>query len=96
MILKAHTQGLFDVLVNAPTGSGKTLAYALPILHALSSRVVPRLRALVLLPTRDLALQVKAVFDPFCAELGLRVSVQRRARARERLRTCADWDLILI
>ncbi|KAK9821304.1 hypothetical protein WJX81_005661 [Elliptochloris bilobata] len=46
-----------DLCICAPTGSGKTLAYALPIVAALAGRLVPRLRALVVLPTRDLAAQ---------------------------------------
>lgn len=52
-----------DVLLSAPTGSGKTLVYTLPILHALASRVAIRLRAVVVLPTRDLAMQVLSVFE---------------------------------
>ena len=52
-----------DVLLSAPTGSGKTLVYTLPILHALASRVAIRLRAVVVLPTRDLAMQVHSVFE---------------------------------
>lgn len=47
-----------DVCVNSPTGSGKTLAYALPIVQTLAQRKIRCLRALVVLPTRDLALQV--------------------------------------
>jgi len=47
-----------DICVNSPTGSGKTLSYALPIVQLLASRPVRCLRALVVLPTRDLALQV--------------------------------------
>lgn len=47
-----------DLCINSPTGSGKTLAYALPILQKLSTRAVKCLRALVVLPTRDLAIQV--------------------------------------
>lgn len=47
-----------DLCINSPTGSGKTLAYALPIVQMLSTRAVKCLRALVVLPTRDLALQV--------------------------------------
>jgi ATP-dependent RNA helicase DDX51/DBP6 len=50
-----------DICINSPTGSGKTLAYALPIVQMLSARKVRCLRALVVLPTRDLALQVCAV-----------------------------------
>lgn len=47
-------------------GSGKTLAYGLPILHQLLSQAKPgsksrrRLKALILAPTRELALQVSA------------------------------------
>lgn len=47
-----------DICVSAPTGSGKTLSYALPIIQTLRSRKVTRLRALVLLPSRELASQV--------------------------------------
>ena len=49
-----------DVCICAPTGSGKTLSYALPVLQALAGRAAPRLRALVVLPTRDLASQAGA------------------------------------
>lgn len=47
-----------DLCINSPTGSGKTLAYALPIVQMLAGRAIKCLRALVVLPTRDLALQV--------------------------------------
>ncbi len=43
-----------DVCVAAPTGSGKTLAFVLPVLNSLASRRIKRLRALVVLPSRDL------------------------------------------
>jgi hypothetical protein len=51
-----------DFCIAAPTGSGKTLAYVLPVLQTLLGRRVVRLRGLVILPTRDLALQVYGVF----------------------------------
>lgn len=47
-----------DFIVNAPTGSGKTLTYLIPIMTMLSSRIVPALRALIIAPTRDLAMQI--------------------------------------
>ncbi|KAJ6439564.1 DEAD box ATP-dependent RNA helicase [Purpureocillium lavendulum] len=56
-----------DVLVSAATGSGKTLAYALPIVRDLSQGVVTRLRALVVLPTRELVKQAQEVFE-VCAK----------------------------
>ncbi|KJZ80495.1 hypothetical protein HIM_00345 [Hirsutella minnesotensis 3608] len=52
-----------DVLISAATGSGKTLAYALPIVRDLSQGVVTRLRALVVLPTRELVKQAQEVFE---------------------------------
>ncbi|KAJ4848872.1 DEAD-box ATP-dependent RNA helicase 1 [Turnera subulata] len=64
-----------DICVNSPTGSGKTLAYALPIVQMLSTRAVKCLRALVVLPTRDLALQVKDVFEAIAPAVGLSVGL---------------------
>jgi len=54
-----------DVCVSAPTGSGKTLSFVLPILNSLGGRRVRRLRALVVLPGRDLAMQVHSVFQRY-------------------------------
>jgi ATP-dependent helicase YprA (DUF1998 family) len=47
-----------DLLANAVTGSGKTAAFLLPILHQLVDRPRGTTRALVLAPTRELALQI--------------------------------------
>ena len=44
---------------------GKTLAYVLPIIETLISRIIPRIRALIILPTRDLAIQVRNTFDQY-------------------------------
>ena len=52
-----------DLCVSAPTGSGKTLAFVLPIVQALSGRMVPRVRAMAVLPTQDLAIQVYKVIN---------------------------------
>ncbi|RPD61095.1 DEAD-domain-containing protein [Lentinus tigrinus ALCF2SS1-7] len=62
-----------DLCVSAPTGSGKTLAYVLPIVEVLSSRIVTRLRALVVLPTRDLVIQVRETFEAVAKGRGLRI-----------------------
>lgn len=61
-----------DVCVSAPTGSGKTLAFVLPIVHSLMSRTVPRVRALVILPVQDLAMQVFKVFRTYTEKTNLR------------------------
>ena len=48
-----------DVLGSAQTGTGKTAAFALPILHHLiSERTNNKIRALVVTPTRELAIQI--------------------------------------
>ena len=50
-----------DILASAPTGSGKTLAFALPLLQSLLAAPradAARTRGLVLVPTRELAMQV--------------------------------------
>jgi ATP-dependent RNA helicase RhlE len=50
-----------DIIGSAQTGTGKTAAFVLPILHRLASNgngTRHKLRALVLVPTRELAEQV--------------------------------------
>ncbi|KAA6367477.1 MAG: putative atp-dependent rna helicase, partial [Streblomastix strix] len=64
-----------DVCVCSPTGSGKTLAYVVPIVDSLSENPVTTLRALVLVPTKELANQVAEVFNPFCQRLGLKLAL---------------------
>ena len=49
-----------DLIGCAETGTGKTAAFLLPIIQNLSERSRPGVRALVLAPTRELALQIKA------------------------------------
>jgi len=73
---KAHSMYRpHDVCVSAPTGSGKTLAFVLPIVQALRERVVPRVRALVVLPVQDLAAQVCKVFQQYAEGTQLRVKL---------------------
>ena len=56
-----------DVLISAETGSGKTLSFCLPVLQALAENQLPpagrqrRVRALILVPTRELAVQIGEV-----------------------------------
>ena len=52
-----------DVLATAQTGTGKTLAFLLPLMEKLGRRHVPGVRALILVPTRELAMQVQAQYD---------------------------------
>jgi superfamily II DNA/RNA helicase len=50
-----------DVVIEAPTGSGKSLAFLLPLVERLADRQGPGPRALVVCPTRELAMQVHEV-----------------------------------
>lgn len=61
-----------DLLGIAPTGSGKTAAYALPIIQGLKGKTITKNRhinVLVVVPTRELAIQVEEVFRTFSQEL---------------------------
>jgi len=65
-----------DVCGKAKTGSGKTLAFGVPLLQRTMARPATepgRPRALVLVPTRELAVQVSEVFEPLAEASGLRV-----------------------
>ncbi len=64
-----------DVCGKAKTGSGKTLAFGIPLLQrTMASRSTEpgRPRALVLVPTRELAVQVSEVLEPLADATGLR------------------------
>jgi ATP-dependent RNA helicase RhlE len=47
-----------DVLATAQTGTGKTLAFLIPVIERLLQQATPGITALVLVPTRELAMQV--------------------------------------
>ncbi len=63
-----------DVLGRGRTGSGKTIAFAVPLVTKLAGgrRTPNRPRGLVVLPTRELALQVQRTIEPLAAALGLK------------------------
>lgn len=63
-----------DVCGRAKTGSGKTLAFGVPMLARMSERAAPRNPVgLVLVPTRELAVQVAEVLEPIARHTGRRV-----------------------
>ena len=67
-----------DVLGRGRTGSGKTVAFAVPTVAALAGSGKPRVpnrpRALVLVPTRELANQVADAIAPLAAAMGQRIT----------------------
>ena len=50
-----------DVVIQAPTGSGKTLAFLLPLVERLAGHSSAGIRALIVVPTRELANQIQSV-----------------------------------
>ncbi|MBZ5598969.1 MAG: DEAD/DEAH box helicase [Acidobacteriia bacterium] len=52
-----------DVLATAQTGTGKTLAFLIPLIEQLSREPLRQVTALVLLPTRELAMQVNEEYE---------------------------------
>ncbi|KAL6267417.1 hypothetical protein P5V15_000493 [Pogonomyrmex californicus] len=66
---------LRDTCVSAPTGSGKTLAYVLPIVQELQTRLVPKIRCLIVLPVQELAAQVHKVMVTYTSHTNLKVGL---------------------
>jgi ATP-dependent RNA helicase DeaD len=64
-----------DVLAQAATGTGKTAAFALPLLHRVNPDARPgeRTTSLVLVPTRELAMQVAEAVHRYGKPLGVQV-----------------------
>jgi superfamily II DNA/RNA helicase len=63
-----------DVCGRAKTGSGKTLAFGVPMLARITDTAQPRKPlGLVLVPTRELAVQVAEVLEPIAVQAGMRV-----------------------
>jgi ATP-dependent RNA helicase RhlE len=64
-----------NLVATAQTGTGKTLAYVLPLIHLLETE--PRtkgVRAVVLVPTRELAIQIAEVFSGMAYGTGIRAA----------------------
>ncbi len=68
VLLEGH-----DVLGQAATGTGKTAAFALPVLNRLAEGRGDEPAALVLVPTRELAIQVAQAFHRYGRDIGARV-----------------------
>ena len=63
-----------DVCGRAKTGSGKTLAFGVPMLARITEAAAPmRPLGLVLVPTRELAVQVAEVLHPVAEQAGMRI-----------------------
>lgn len=82
-----------DLCISAATGSGKTLSYILPLVSALRSYSGTRLRALIVVPTRELVRQAREVCELCAAGSGLRIgSAVGNVSLKEEQRTLIRAD----
>ncbi|MDP1807289.1 MAG: DEAD/DEAH box helicase, partial [Acidimicrobiales bacterium] len=80
-----------DVCGKAKTGSGKTLAFGIPLLQRITTAEPRRPKGLVLVPTRELALQVHDVLAPLAQAIGSRVvAVYGGADMNKQIQALAD------
>jgi superfamily II DNA/RNA helicase len=86
-----------DVCGKAKTGSGKTLAFGLPVLERVKAADARRPRGLILVPTRELAVQVKDELAPLGAARGLRVgAVYGGARMETQIKELAKGVEVVV
>ena len=68
-----------DILACAQTGTGKTAAFSLPIIELLIRKNIPqkgkKISALILTPTRELAIQIKGNIDVYSKNTSLKTAV---------------------
>jgi superfamily II DNA/RNA helicase len=85
-----------DVLAKSETGSGKTLAFAIPIVERLDRAARKGPGALVLVPTRELAVQVRDDFTPIAKAKGLKLAVAYGGTGvREQARGLNDAHIVV-
>ncbi|KAL4934091.1 putative ATP-dependent RNA helicase DBP6 [Aspergillus undulatus] len=73
LLLKGPNGHSGDLCVSAATGSGKTLSYVLPLVTELEQIPAPRLRGLIVVPTRELVKQAREACEFCTAGTGLHV-----------------------
>jgi superfamily II DNA/RNA helicase len=83
-----------DVVIEAPTGSGKTFAYLVPMVERLPRRGAGP-RALIVTPTRELALQVEKVLRSLATDLRSAVLYGGVGYATQRLALKSGVDVVV-
>lgn len=73
-VIPLFLQGSKDIIAQAQTGTGKTAAFGLPLIHLLRDNREP-VSALILTPTRELALQVHEELASFSENTSLRIGL---------------------
>lgn len=89
-----------DVIGVAKTGSGKTIAFLLPLFrHIKDQRPLEQMEgpvAVVMTPTRELAVQIHRECKPFLRVLGLRVSLTSNCCLRMLIMTFRLYVLMVV
>jgi superfamily II DNA/RNA helicase len=95
MVIEDATSGR-DTLARSETGSGKTLGFAIPIVDQIDRSVERRPVALVLVPTRELAQQVRDEFDDIARAQGLSVkAVYGGTKVREQSKGVGSAHILI-
>ncbi|MET0800536.1 MAG: DEAD/DEAH box helicase [Actinomycetota bacterium] len=95
MVIEDATEGR-DTLAKSQTGSGKTLGFAIPIVEQLDPDARSRPEALVLVPTRELATQVRDEFVDIAKAKGLTVkAVYGGTRVSEQSRGVGQVHILI-
>ena len=95
MVIEDATSGR-DTLAKSKTGSGKTLGFAIPIVEQLDPEAAKHPEALVLVPTRELATQVRDEFAAIAKAKGLKVkAVYGGTRVSEQSKGVGDVHILI-
>ena len=95
MVIEDATSGR-DTLAKSKTGSGKTLGFAIPIVEQLDPQASRHPEALVLVPTRELATQVREEFAAIAKAKGLKVkAVYGGTRVSEQSKGVGDVHILI-
>ena len=95
MVIEDATSGR-DTLAKSKTGSGKTLGFAIPIVEQLDPAAAYHPEALVLVPTRELATQVRDDFADIAKAKGLKVkAVYGGTRVSEQSKGVGDVHILI-
>jgi ATP-dependent RNA helicase DeaD len=84
-----------DLMVQAKTGSGKTLGFGLPLLAMLDPDC-PDTQVLVIVPTRELAIQVAAEIGKMASAIGVMVSAIYGGTKMDKQLTDLAWSAIIV
>src|SRR5437016_3153313 len=85
-----------DVLATAQTGTGKTLAFLIPVIEKLLKQHKPGIATLVLVPTRELAMQVAAQYNALRGKLPAAALVVGGLPERQQLQAIRNGARLMV